>query len=392
MTKKISAQESKTIDLLKFSLVFLIVFVHMMPDTTSLASADFPLFSSRGFSNVLAIGITYILAQVAVPTYFLISGYLFGAGLEDWNWDIFANKIKRRSKTLLLPYILWNVISISSFVTFLLFNDIKDGSSLANVTEYLKGIGLSGFWDYCIWGGDKINWLGMATPNSGPFVISLWFVRDLMVVILFVPVLFWIFRKTKIWGLLLLLFCYISKIWPQIHGLSIDAFFFFGLGLYLSMNGRTLVEETERFKIPALVISSISFLILVYYGGVKTQEGRFIFPFFAVCCLCLYVKTASYFVVRNKVELLTLLIQSTFFVYLLHACPFPEITSITALINTSVYRIVVHFSAPWVLYYIVSPILIVAFCILVYWILQKISPTLCRVLSGGRVPKAQQTS
>ncbi len=386
MAKRISAKESKILDLLKFTLVFLIIFVHMNPTTVSLENADFPLFSHHGVSNALAIGISYALAQVAVLVYFLISGYLFGIGIEDWSWNVYFKKLKSRSRSLLLPYILWNLISISSFVALLLFNVIKNEAPLSEVTDYLKGIGLSGFWDYCVWGTHKINWLGLSIPNTGPFVMSLWFVRDLIVAVLCVPVLYFFLKKTRIWGLLILSFCFFSKIWPQIHGFSIDAIFFFGLGLFISINSKSLVEEADKIKIPSLIITVISFFFLLYYGGVKTQEGRFIFPIFALGCIWLYIKTAELSVSNKTFEIPALFVKSSFFVYLLHACPLAKIGSFISLINTIILNFVNHISAPWLVYYFISPFLIAGFCILVYFLLLKISPNICRVLSGDRIP------
>jgi len=390
MAKKISPQESKAIELLRFSLVFLIVFGHMNPNTVSIKSATFPLFSSYGISNTIAIGLSYILAHVAVLTYFMISGYLFWSGIEGWNWGVFLKKLKSRSRSLLLPYVLWNLISIGSFVALILFHVIRDGEPLSNVSDYLRSVGISGFWDYCVWGAYKTNWLGMSIPNTGPFVISLWFVRDLMVVVLCAPVLYWVFKKTKIWGLLFLLFCYVSKIWPQIHGFSIDAFFFFGLGLYISMYGRSLIEVTEKIKLSAFIISLGLFLILLYYGGVKTQEGRYIFPIFAVGCCWLYIKLANTISNRPNFELPILFAKSSFFIYLLHACPFAKTGSVISFINTIIFKLIERISAPWIIYYLISPFIVVAFCIFVYSILQKIAPTLCKALCGDRVLKVQQ--
>ncbi len=384
----ISTTESKAIGLLRFSLIILIVFGHMRPDTVSLQAADFSFFSGRGISNVVAMVLSYI--RITNQAYFLISGYLFWRGMEGWDWNVFARKLKTRSKTLLLPFVLWTVLSIGSFVAWMFYQDIRTGASFSNIADYLNGIGIKGFWDYNVWGLDKTNWLGQPTPNTAPFVLTLWFVRDLMVVTLFAPLLYWLFKKTKVWGILLLMFCFVSKIWPQIHGFSIEAFFFFGLGLYISMNGQTLIGVADRLKIPAIVISFFSFFLCLYYGSLKTAEGRLVFPFFAISCIWIYIKIAQYITETKGFELPALLAKSTFFIYLFHACPIAHIGSVMGKTNTIMIAATRHFSAPWILYYLISPFLIVAICLLTFYILQRWMPTLCSLLTGSRMPDAHR--
>ena len=382
----ISSTESKTIGLLRFSLIILIVFGHMHPNTVSIQIADFPLLSGHGISNAIAIVLSYL--RVTNQAYFLISGYLFWRGSEVWDWKIFARKIKTRCKTLLLPYVLWNVFSISSFVLLYFYQDIKTGTPFSNVIEYLNSIGLNYFWDYHVWGLDKTDWLGRSTPNTAPFVLTLWFVRDLMVVTLFAPVLYLIFKKTKMWGLLILMFCYISKIWPQIHGFSIEAFFFFGLGLYISIYGRTLVDVANHLLIPALIISFFSFFICLYYGGIITAEGRLFFPIFASSSIWVYIYFAEYLTRIKSLELHPLLSKGTFFIYLFHACPIAYFGSVMAQTNIIIHRMPV----PWLLQYLLSPFMIIAVCILFFYFLQRWMPYFCSLMTGNRMPQTQQST
>jgi len=388
MAKSISPQESKTLGLLKFSLIFLVIYGHMIPETISIKDASFPLLSGHGISNAIAIAISYV--HITIPIYFLISGYFFWMDIEGWKWDVFLQKLKNRSKTLLLPYVLWNVISIGSFVALLFFQDIRNDTSFTNIAEYLNEIGIRGFWDYHVWGENKTNWLGQSIPQSSPFIVPLWFLRDLMVVVLFTPALYWLLKKTGIWGLLLLMFCYISKIWPQVHGFSIDAFFFFGLGLYISINKKTLIDIAQKYKISSLIISTIAFVIAVYYGGIKTAEGRLVFPIFTIFGTWVYINIANYIVNRDNYHLPSLLAKSTFFIFLLHACPFANYGSIISNVNTIIISIVNRISAPWILYYLISPFITVACCLLVFYILQRWMPGLCQMLTGNRKPTSQR--
>ena len=385
----ISRQESKVIAILKTSMVFFVIFIHMNPDTESLAVADYSLLSFQGLSNALAIAISYTFGLASVPVYFLLSGYLLGVGIEDWTWNTFSKKLKSRSQTLLLPYILWNTISIGSFILLIIYNITRGTATWADVTDYWNSIGFRGFWDISIWGMNKTNWIGMSIPNSAPIDLPFWFIRDLMVVTLFAPTLYWLFKKTKIWGLLILLFCFVSKIWPQIHGFSVDSFSCFGLGLYMAMNGKTLVGFAEKIRIPALIYTLATAAIVIYYDSVRTVEGRFFFPFFALGCIWVYLYLALLLVRKWDISLPNWLVKSSFFIYALHACPFPRIGTIISKVNSYTVPAFAKISAPWIIWYIISPLIIIAVCLVIFYIVEWCAPGLCRALGGNRLQKAQ---
>ena len=123
-----------------------------------------------------------------------------------------------------------------------------------------------------------------------------------------------------------------------------------------------------------------------------TPIGRFIFPVFVISCIWIYIIFAEYITQQKGFELAPFLAKSTFFIYLLHACPIAGIRSIISKTNTIIYSAVHHFSAPWLLYYLISPFIIVAICLLIYYIMQRWTPKLCSLLTGSRMPKAEQST
>ena len=68
---------SSTIDLLRFPLAIMVIFTHMNPHVINLIDADFSLFSGHGIYNIVGIVGSHVLTHIAVPTFFLISGFLF---------------------------------------------------------------------------------------------------------------------------------------------------------------------------------------------------------------------------------------------------------------------------------------------------------------------------
>ena len=89
-----------------FALSLLVIWVH---------SYNAELFlgyqAATGMVYVLEHRIGDWFGQIAVPGFFMISGYRF---YRDFDWGKLRGKWQRRIKSLLVPYIVWNFL-YSSF-------------------------------------------------------------------------------------------------------------------------------------------------------------------------------------------------------------------------------------------------------------------------------------
>lgn len=105
---------SKTIMFLRFPLIVAVVFIHtnltdVMINGTLLADeGQFPVH------DVFRHVVTNELARIAVPLFFFISCFLFFYR-SDFSFAVYGMKLKKRIRTLLVPYLFWNI------VVFLLF-------------------------------------------------------------------------------------------------------------------------------------------------------------------------------------------------------------------------------------------------------------------------------
>lgn len=97
-------ETSKKITLLNFILIALIVLLHSNNSETS----DYRSVLTGGY---FAIDLIYTsltrICETAVPTFFALSGYLFFRNLTR---ESLIGKVKRRLRTLLIPYLFWNSI------------------------------------------------------------------------------------------------------------------------------------------------------------------------------------------------------------------------------------------------------------------------------------------
>ena len=53
-----------------------------------------------------------ILSSFVVALFYLVSGYLFFLHLHDWDGSVWKQKMTRRIWTLLIPYVIWNMLYV----------------------------------------------------------------------------------------------------------------------------------------------------------------------------------------------------------------------------------------------------------------------------------------
>ena len=126
---------------------------------------------AHSYSGVRALVVSETLVKVAMPTFFVMSGYLFFGNVTKWNAKIYWNKQRRRAKTLLVPYIIWNIAMAVKLKTF----------SLSIFIE--------------------------------PANMPLWFLRDLMIVSLLTPIIYIGVRKLGYWLFAILLPIYLTGLY-----------------------------------------------------------------------------------------------------------------------------------------------------------------------------------
>ncbi len=224
---------SKTISNLRFPLAVMVVYVHFfgakINNENELLS---PYYTFDSLYNIIRVYISYGLCQIAVPIFFLISGFLFYQNLEKWNWKVWKGKIHRRFYTLMIPYLIWNIVRY-------LFNILPPGFHIFHH---------EGFQAACLWIKDYTQpmMLWAMRDSTYPIHVPFWFIRDLMVMVVLTPFFYPLIKNKFLCRCLLgvLLVCYLLNLMPPIPGLSIESLLFFNLGggfcLLISFNVRLI--------------------------------------------------------------------------------------------------------------------------------------------------------
>ena len=188
MKEKISSLTSSTISALRFPLTVGVVFIHFNVLSDNLAvrgtgnAEHFPTWLVCMFNLF-----SEVLPRIAVPLFFIISGYLFFR--SGFMIRTYTDKLRRRVRTLLVPYILWNLL----YLIRTAFRDIPAFSGLSHDTAQAN-------WSLsavlaCFWDNSRGVFPVPASSYIYPQDFPLWYVRDLMLVVVLAPVFYWMLKK-----------------------------------------------------------------------------------------------------------------------------------------------------------------------------------------------------
>jgi hypothetical protein len=365
-------------DVLRFPLVVLIVFLHLKGEPSDM-KIDWCQFAPVDCFNFLRCFVSCVICNMAVPTYFLMSGYLFYNRVEKLSIKLYINKMKRRVKSLLIPYFFW----ISLFLTGNLFFIIRN-SDYTNVWQAIMAyIGEHGFW-HVFWDCNLMDIpvlipIGFMQDNSAPLLVPMWFVRDLFVVSLFSPVLWLGVRKIGWLFASFLGFCYIFQFWPYLHGVSSVSFFFFTLGIFLCRHAERLDSFFRKTGRLMTLLSLLLSLILVYYTDIQ----HIFLPYFIrgyVVIATMSTLYIGYIAIRSKrAEVLQGLSKASFVIYAAHMVFISRYVRIFVNSLDSSNDVV-----PLFLQYITVPIMTIIICILIYMVIRRFCPRMMLFLNGGR--------
>lgn len=376
-------QQSDVINALRFPLACLVVVIHckvtsvdIMPQWDNITGAE--------FTNAIQIIFSSIISPVAVPTFFLISGYYFFYNTEHFNVSIYLDKLKKRFYSLFIPYIIWNSIFILKYVIIKFGAYILYNEPLSDLIVFWKDYGgVHMFYDCYVWMEDKFTLFGWqnAPSNSAPILFPLWFIRDLIIVIMCSPIIYSLIKYLKYYSILLLSFLYISGIWPNIHGLSSISVFFFSLGAYFSINKKNLIRYFAKYSKPSFIAYIILLAYLIFINTNKTPGSSIIYPIFIIVSVIAVINLMTYIYNKINCKCISKLAQTTFFIYAFHMLLANWIAS---LILNQFFSLENNSWLCTLVYYLLKPIFTITLCLATYYILDKFCPRILNILIGKR--------
>jgi surface polysaccharide O-acyltransferase-like enzyme len=238
-----------TIQLYRFPLGLAVVAVHTGEFALSVAGKGEPGSMAGGFGQWLVEFLT-LAARLATPAFLVIAGLVF---FRDGrvSFDGYRRKLKSRVYTLLVPYLAWNFMAILLFCA---------------PSAYKHFFLPPGTYTFA-----PLSFGGLATWLVGwpvyPADAPLWFVRDLLFLIVIVPLLSMIPRRLQVVGLVVLLFYWLLGPVDLVPGgipRAASAFFFLA-GAWLGRNQVLLRPGPAANRIT--VISAVVFLVSAAAGA-----------------------------------------------------------------------------------------------------------------------------
>jgi surface polysaccharide O-acyltransferase-like enzyme len=245
-----------------------------------------------------------ILSRVVVPLFFFISGFLFFRNIDAFTKRDYLRKLKSRGKTLLIPYLFWNI------TTFLIHYTAQYIPALDGMRfRHRAGYDLQDLPE-ALWGSGDF-------PH--PIVYPFWFIRDLMVIVLLTPVIYFYLKKTGVYGVLLLGALWFFNRWVDFPGsyvLSISVIFFFTAGAWFGSNGRNLMDEMSRVKYTSFIL----YLLLVAVDLLTKQNAfdPFIHNAEILVGITCWFNLADYLLRTGKAGVNRFLTSSSFFLFAVH--------------------------------------------------------------------------
>ncbi len=241
------------------------------------------------------------------------------------------------------------------------------------------------FYDVNEWDTGKVNWLGYHLRSTGPYDLPLWFLRDLIIVTVFTPLIYYMIRKFKIYFLVFLFVAYISRVWTTMPGFSITSCFFFSLGAYLALNEINIIKAVHKYRMLIMLFFLILFCFAVYYDGSPNLIGQTIYPLYICFAVLAAFYIASWSALTFKIKPNKFLVSNCFFIYALHGAPIiGAVTVLTA--SKTIVTMCVPFESGLVelLIYLITPFVAVTICIVALKLLYLISPKIAMLFSGNR--------
>ena len=376
---------SETISLLRFPLTVFVVFIHYNIGVRgfSLHGVTYGLDAPEWFRWVTAL-FSDVLPRTAVPLFYNISGYLFFRG-GSFDTDVYRRKLRTRASTLLVPYLLWNVIAVLVLLSHRLpfLSYVFPSAHLMEVQLTPLRLFLTFFdnyWNKGILVTPEND--GMVSELPYPADGPLWYVRDLMVMVLLAPVIWWSVRRAGRWLVVVLgavwyLRPLLFPMWGEGWGtMLLDAEIFFSWGAYYGIRGLNPLNEIRKLWPVVLIYLPLAIADALTKGW---EYNIFIHKAGILLGIVAIFYIATRLVECGKFGAMASLAGSSFLVFALHTLVIDDIGKVlfTAL------NLPINMGTQLLLYFIV-PSFTILFCLVVYFALRRLAPPLCRLLTGGR--------
>ncbi len=337
---------------LSFFSIILVLYIHSgFHDTCS-------EISGMKFNLNLQYFISGMIGRCAVPLFYVISGYLFFFHAD--NIQAIGKKMRKRVKTLLIPYVfaaLFFVLFIIVLEQLPLAKQYINNEFSHELSLPFKKILISLFYD---------------AGNGSPWAFHLWYLRDLMILVVISPVVFYLRKLLNKWFVLVCLLL-LNLLFD--FTLLYAAFWFVSGSLFL----KSMIMKNRITKV--LIISVFIFVstFQLIYKEMEIWEQlqilRVVLGVIAIWNIYNLIVPKDFLLSNHK--WLKTATKYTFFIYLFHE---PTLNIVRKLLVMPFG----HSPFSFAFSYLLSPwIFALIFIIIGFW-LEKFLPRFYSLIVGGR--------
>lgn len=299
-----------------------------------------------------------VIGGIAVPFFFIMSAYwLFRFDIYGNNaMDVLIRKMKKKTKTICLPYLLWNAFGM---IFYIAITHIPFAANMMNNGEVIS----------------------LTLPNvfEGVFLhkyyFTFWYLKDLIVLIAISPVLLVLLRN-KCVALMSIIVSAVAVL------LKLDFVIFEGTSLLFFMIGGYGVTYTKEFFenkeisawkwLLAFTLTGIIRYVNIYVNvPIIAELSYFISPILLWKSVDVFLPSDFY---RRKIRWF---ITQSFFVYASHVIPVTIIGHLLAKVSSNYLWVTVS--------YLISPWITLTLIYVVANILYKYTPRFYGLICGGRI-------
>lgn len=354
---------------IRLPLCVLIVFMHCNPPVFHCQPVRLDAY--RHF-NVFHGFLSESLFCLCVPIFFIIFGYLFFINIDQFTKSVYYEKLHRRLHSLLIPYLVWNtIVFLLYYLGSMTIAPMPSGKAATSFT----------FSDF-IWSFWNIGHVyGDASFTGLVLDIPLWYVRDLLVISLFSPLLYILLRKTKGFVLFVFALLWAGELIPDFYAPSDQALCFFSLGAYAGMRKLVIPDEwaDKRCYLFLLAYLLLS-LVIIYFRFFRVEEFwtwiKHVNDLFGMASILLLALHLT----RKKESWASSAISgASFFLYAFFSMPLLLLQKLIVPLFES------YGSKGMLACFLICPTVVILLGLFCYWCLQRVAPAwLSCLFTGGR--------
>lgn len=310
-----------------------------------------------------------------VPVYFFFSAWLLFSRPERLTPSGYLDTLRRKSFSLLLPYLLW--ITLGYVLNYFFAHDSLPANPRELYRIYVADVPVL-FPQHSLLGYDYY------VPGIPIGLRPMWFIRDLIIMTLFSPLVYGFARLTGRWGIPIILLMILLHVGlPFLGFMTVQ---YYTLGAVCALRGFDFVSFCRRWMWPAAVVALVLSLITgwqIYTLTAKefwaSSTVAFVRDMSILSSGIMIIGIAARCLDKSWADRLIDLGAAGVFVYFTHNLViFWRFQDITNWICPGTY---------WdgLFSHNATTLLLTAFLTAVYFFLRRYTPRLLSIITGGRV-------